>query len=185
MDKKDIYEHLAKIYLDASSKRKKKAQIHRNFRNPVFISVAIAIFLTFVLSANLKRRNFNPETALVLFSDVAKINFHFDPVKKENLSLDLNGLNLTGYKILAFSAKTANPKNKIRMRIELTNSYQEKSEVYLDYLPGHWKEYRIKLASLRNITDWSNLRILAFITEEWNVQDKKGIVYIDNVRFIK
>ncbi|MGD0336932.1 MAG: hypothetical protein ABSB18_07560 [Candidatus Omnitrophota bacterium] len=187
MDKKDIYEHLAKIYLDASSKKKKTSQIHRNFRNPFFVSVTAVMTFAVVLAFTLTRNttSLRPETALILLSDAAKINFHFDPAKRENLSLNLNGLNLTTYRALAFTAKTLNPKNKIRMRVELTNSFREKSEIYLDYLPGKWKEYRIGLRAFKNISDWSGMYMLSFVTEEWNVKEKKGVVYIDNVRFVK
>lgn len=186
MDKKDIYEHLAKIYLDASSKKKGKPKIHRNFRNPFFVGVTLLTVLAVVLFFNFKRNNpGGPEIALVLLSDAAKINFHFDPAKKETLSLNLNGLNLNSYRALAFTAKTANPKNQIRLRVELTNGFREKSEVYLDYLPGKWKEFRINLNAFKSISEWSEMYMLSFVTEEWNVKEKKGIAYIDNVRFLK
>jgi hypothetical protein len=29
------------------------------------------------------------------------------------------------------------------------------------------------------------MQTLAFVVEEWNTKDKKGVVYIDNVRFLK
>ena len=51
MDKKDIYEHLAKIYLDASSNKKKKPAVQpRIFKNLFIVSI---VFIA-ALSGSLK-----------------------------------------------------------------------------------------------------------------------------------
>lgn len=186
MDKKDIYEHLAKIYLDASSKRKKKSKEPRLFKNLFIASVAIV----FVLSASLvlyfkHNRNPNTEIALVIAPDAVKINFHFDPAKREIYNVALNNLNLSLYKALAFSVKQQGYKNDIAMRIEFVTGFKEKSEMYIQQIPNKWKECRIDLSKFKGINDWSNMTELAFIVEEWNTRENKGVVYVDNVRFVK
>jgi hypothetical protein len=185
MDKKEIYEHLAKIYLDASLKKKNK-DYPRIFKN-IFIAVAVlAIAVTAgIIFSFPKERPYGSEVSLVLLTDVAKINFHFDPARKEIFSLDLNKLDLTRYKALKFSVKKENYNNVIALRIEFGNAYKEKSEIYFKDIPSRWQEHTIDLSDFKGISDWSEMLNLSFAIEEWNVQEKKGIVYIDNVRLLK
>jgi hypothetical protein len=187
MDKKDIYEHLAKIYLDASSKKKKKVKGYSKiFKNLFFVSVLFIFTLSSVLFLNFKRgKSFNSEIALVLLSEAAKINFHFDPARKETYSLNLNNLDLTRYRQLGFSLKNVTYKNGISMRVEFANNFKEKSEVYFKDIPHNWQDYRVKLSEFKGISDWSGMRNLTFAIEEWNAREKKGVVYIDNIRLLR
>lgn len=187
MSKKDIYEHLANIYWKASSNKKiKKAKEYpKKFKTLFFISIAVILPLAAFLFTSLKGKNtfLNSEIALVVSPEVVKINFHFDPARKETYTLDLNKLNLQRYNTLAFSAKRANFKDNIALRIEFTNAFKEKSEVYLKDIPHRWHDYKISFSEFKNISDWSSMTGLAFIIEEWNVREKRGVVYLDNVRF--
>lgn len=186
MVKKDIYEHLADIYLDASSKKKKRSKKYqKNFKPLFFISLGVILFLGIFLSTNLKDKSLvlNSEVALVVSPEVVKINFHFDPARKEVYSLDLNKLDLRRFKTLSFIAKRANFKDNVALRVEFTNAFREKSEMYITDIPHRWQEYKIKFSEFKNIKDWSQMTGLAFIMEEWNVKEKKGVIYLDNVRF--
>ena len=188
MVKKDIYEHLADIYLDASSKKKKRSKKYqKNFKALFFISIAVIFLLAVSLLTSPKGKYafLNSEVALVVSPEVVKINFHFDPARKETYALDLNRLNLSRYKSLIFSAKRADFKDNLALRVEFTNAFKEKSEVYIKDIPHRWRDYKINFSEFKNITDWSRMAGLAFIMEEWNVQEKKGIVYLDNVRFLQ
>lgn len=186
MDKKDIYEHLAKIYLDASSNKKKKARIIPAYARNILLAGVILAFGagTFLLASHVKSP-FRSEIALVLLNDPAKINFHFDPAKKEVYSLDLNHLNLGRFNALGFQVKKADQRDMISVRVEFANSFREKSEVYIRDIPRRWKDYRISLADFKGINDWSDITGLTFAVEEWNVRENKGVVYLDNVRLIK
>jgi hypothetical protein len=196
MNKKDIYEHLANIYLDASLTKKKKAHKYSNFKTLVYIGAPIislfAILLFFTplknnpFFANLsKNKPRNSQLALVISADTAKINFNFDPAKKEIYSIDLNKLNLTTFNTLGFSARKSNYQDTIRLRIEFTNIFKEKSEVYIKDVPYRWQDYKINFSEFKKIADWRKMLNLSFIVEEWNVVKKKGVVYIDNIRLIK
>jgi hypothetical protein len=187
MDKKDIYEHLAKIYLDASSKKKKRNKAYpKLFQNLFIVSIFVVIGLTTTLfSSSSKKQALNSETALVLQNDPAKINFNFDPAKKEIYSLNLNRLNVSRSKALGFSVRNISPKDKITLRVEFTNAFKERSEVYLRDIPSRWQDFKINLSEFKNITDWSEMTLIAFSVEEWNAAQKKGVVYIDNVRLLK
>lgn len=187
MDKKDIYEHLAKIYLDASSRKKKKSKSYPGFSKNLILAIAVFLFAgSSVLFINSRKdRNHNSETALILVNDAAKINFNFDPAKKETFTLNLNKLDMAKFKALAFMVKKVNPRDKIALRVEFSNSFKERSEIYFKDIPSKWQGYGINLADFRNITDWSEMNSLTFAVEEWNTKEKIGVVYIDNVRLLR
>ncbi|MCG2706250.1 MAG: hypothetical protein L6254_01725 [Candidatus Omnitrophica bacterium] len=199
MDKKHIYEHLAEIYLDASSKRKKKVNDPSVFKNPLFISITVFFISGFILFAIInsdriiitkpgkgKTVNLKSEVALILQPDAVKMNFHFDPAQKEIYAINLNDLNLVKYEALGFSVRKAKYGDNIILKIEFLNASNEKSEVYLANIPSYkWRDYRINLKEFRDINDWSKMLNLSFIVEEWNIEGKRGIVYIDNIRFLR
>jgi len=187
MDKKDIYEHLAKIYLDASSTKKKKNRIYSKlFKNLFLISLVLVFGLSGVLLSRLRPyKQSNSEVALILAPEALKINFDFDPAKKEILTLNLNRLNLNNYKKIAFSLKKMNAADKIALRVEFTSAFKERSEIYIKDIPNKWHDYTFDLAQFKNITDWSETKSLEFSVEEWNSKENKGIIYIDNVRVLK
>ena len=188
MDKKDIYEHLANIYLDASSKKKKKSKHRVSLLKSSFLvvlSIGVFIFSVFSFTVLKKKHNFKSEVALVVSSDVSKINFNFNPAKKEVYSLNLNRLNLSMFNSLGFSVKKANFKDTMSLRVEFTNKFKEKSEVYLKNIPHKWCDYRIKFSQFKNISNWEDMINIAFAVEEWNTKEKSGVVYIDNIRFLR
>lgn len=186
MDKKEIYEHLAKIYLDASSSKIKKNKKHFIPKNVFYLSFpAIIILIIIVLLSFQKNNHLDSKIALVLQSNRIKINFNFDPAQKEIYLVNLNKLNLNSYKTLAFSTKKDSYKNNISLRVEFTNVFNEKSAVYLTNIPHKWQEYKIDFSEFKNITKWSEMSNIAFIIEQWNVQKNHDIVYIDDIRFLR
>ncbi len=185
MDKRDIYEHLAKIYLDASSKKKKKSArlpwLNKHF---FFVSLGvIAVSLVVLVYPNYNRK-LNSDTALFLSLVPVKIKFSFDQAKKEVYAINLKGLDLSRFKELGFSVRKINPSDKITLKIEFTSNFRERSDIYIQDIPAKWQDYKISLDKFRQITKWSQIHSLSFIVEEWNVKSKKGIVYLDNVRFL-
>ncbi|MFA5156321.1 MAG: hypothetical protein WC532_02870 [Candidatus Omnitrophota bacterium] len=187
MDKRDIYEHLANIYLDASSSKKKKNKKKHKFNRYIFTGSAVVILLGFFSFAALNGRNSvgAPEVALILYPDTAKINFNFNPARKEIFSLDLNRLNLSHYNTLAFALKKSNYADKISLKVEFTNSFNERSSLYLKDIPHRWNNYAVKFSEFHGISYWNEITKVSFIVEEWNAKDKKDVVYIDNIRVLR
>jgi hypothetical protein len=190
MDKKDIYEHLAKVYLDGSpdARKNRKRTRFSNTKKLIFISFVLVCVFSFIIALFLRKGASNihrVEVSLVLNPGIAKINFRFPPARQEIYTLDLNQLNLSGCKNLAFSIKKENYKDNISLKIEFTNSFKEKSEIFIRDIPDVWKEYKIALSEFKKITDWSEMSNLSFIVEEWNSQEKKDIVYIENIRLLR
>jgi hypothetical protein len=187
MDKKDIYEHLANIYLDASSTKTKKMKVHPyTFKNMFFASAALVICLSAALYFSFQKPNpFGTEAALALTTSPLKLNFNFDPAKKETYALELNRLDLSKFSALGFALKKSEFSDKINLKVEFTNGFGEISEVYINDVGHKWQEHRLSFAQFGRINDWSRMRELKFIVEDWNTKNKTGIVYIDNVRVIK
>jgi len=190
MDKKEIYEHLANIYLDASSKSSKKKRKSKSYPKPIRNLFLVGFLLILGLGSgiaysSLIYRNNNSQIALFLFQDTAKLNFNFDPAKKETFSLNLKQLNLSKYKTLSFAARKANPKDIIALKIEFLNRFNETAEVYVKDISSKWTNHEIALSRFAKINDWEQMKLLAFSVEEWNAKEKSGIIYIDNIKVVK
>jgi hypothetical protein len=188
MDKRDIYEHLANIYLDASSSKKKKNKKKHKFNRYILTGSVVVILLGFVSFVSLNKKDSverASEVALILYPDTAKINFNFNPAKKEVYSINLNRLSLSRYKTLAFGVKKSNFNDKVSLRVEFTNTFNEKANLYLKDIPSKWKDYRVDFSQFKDISYWGEMSSLAFIVEEWNAKDKKDVIYIDNIRVLR
>jgi len=189
MDKKDIYEHLANIYLDASLKKKKKSKKDFKFRtllisNLVILVLVFSSFSIFTVYRKSKLRE-TSQVELVLYPDVARINYNFDPAKKEIYSLNLKNLDLSHYKKLVFSVKKSKFKNNISLRVEFNNSYNEKAFVYVKNILTKWNEFVINLSEFRGISDWSEMSVLSFSVEEWNTKEKQDVLFLENIRVLR
>ena len=191
MEKKDIYEHLARIYLDSTTPaaKKKSNQRTKSLKNYFFYAAiplvaGVTIFLLLVSF----RPTLKPvsQTSLVISQEPIKFSFNLDPsAKKQVYDIDLKRLNLAGYTTIVFSLKDTNNKDSLAFRVEFSNAYNERSEMYIRNIDDKWKEYKVSLADFKGITDWTEMAKLSFAIEEWNTKDNKGILYIDNVKFVK
>jgi len=185
MEKKDIYEHLAKIYLENTPAFKGNKSKAEDYKIYIFAGLAVVIIVASLFLIPFSHNPSNSQSTLVLAPDPVRIKYRFDPIKKESYSFDLKRLNISGYKALVFSVKKSNYSDKIAMRVEFQSIFKERSEVYVKDVSDKWKEYTIKFSDFKTISEWAEMSGLIFGVEEWNSKDNKGIVYIDNVRFIK
>jgi hypothetical protein len=187
MDKKEIYEHLAKIYLDASSKRKKKDRKHPiTFKKILWAGIPIAFIAAgFVIGPLQNKTPHDSQIVMVLQPETVKINFNFNPAKKEIYTLNLNKLNLARFTALSFAARKTGYFNKVNLKIELTSRFKEKSALYVRNIPYKWQDYKINLSDFKGIAMLSSVSGISFIVEEWNSKDKDGVTYLDNISLLK
>lgn len=194
MDKKELYEHLARIYLDSSKKHQRKKKKHHYLIETKHLYIGIIVFILVLipfilikLSPFYKKQAGFPEyrTALIIQPDAVKMNYNFIAAKKEVYTLPLKGLDLNTYKALAFAVRRARANSSASLRIEVVNALNERAEVYIKDVLLAWKEYKMELSSFKKITDWSKTKELLFIAEEWNTREKNDVIYIENVRFLK
>ena len=186
MKKRDIYEHLAHIYLD-STKQDKKAKARKNkLKISLFIFIISLLFVVSVsIYAYIGHKGDDAQIALVVQPEAVKINYDFHAAKKEILSIDLQGIDLREYNSLRFRARKSNYQDQAYLRAELENAFKEKSEVYIGDLSRKWHDYKIDFSEFKKLADFTNIKSLNFIVEEWNVKHKEGKIYIDEVRFVK
>jgi hypothetical protein len=190
MNKKEIYEHLANIYLDASSKSSKKKSklrsLSKSIQSFAIVGLVMALGIGSALTySHVKQPKPIKQIALFLHQDTVKINFNFDPAKKETFTLNLKQLNLSGYKALSFSARKTNPKDIIALRIEFVNRFNEKSEVYVKNISSKWSEEKIDFKQFAKLYNWTQMKEIVFSVEEWNAREKTGVVYLENIKVIK
>ncbi|MCM8770407.1 MAG: hypothetical protein NC936_00865 [Candidatus Omnitrophica bacterium] len=193
MDKRELYEHLAKIYLDSSKKHQKRQQNKQYLIDSRHLYIVLTVFILVIIPFILIKINtFHRKsdlglynTALVIQPDAVKINYNFFAAKKEIYTLPLKGLDLSAYKALAFSLRKMKENSDISLRIELANAFNERAASYVGDISPGWKDYKIDLSVFKNITDWTCAKELLFIAEEWNAKEKNDVIYIENVRFLK
>ena len=197
MKKSDVYEHLAKIYLgNPQTKNKKK---HHEFLKSIFgvplkLSISLSAFLfiviitIIVLSAKPPAIQDNEsESIAIIDQKITKIDFNRSaPDKKGAISFQINGINFLNYKILGFSARKSNYHDQLLMRIELTDNLGRQSKVYISKLPAYkWQDFEIKLSEFKGLSDQSRINLLAFVAEEWEPEENKSALYIDNIHLLK
>jgi len=188
MEKQDIYEHLAEIYLDASLTKKKKPRGWTIKSIAGWAAAAVVIGLVFLTFSVPHKKPPVSENALLLSSNnPVKINYNFTPGSKELSSLFLNNLNLHTFKSLAFAARSDAPSGSMpAIAVEIENKTGEKTLVYVRDAGRKWQQYVIPFSDFKPaISDWTQVKSLSFIVEEWNSPRKKGVVYIDNIRFLR
>ena len=189
MEKQDIYEHLAEIYLDASLTKKKKPRgwALKGIAGWAAAGAAVLGFGFFFFSVPHKKPPVSENALLLSSNNPVKIIYNFVPGSKELSSLFLNNLNLQPFKSLAFSARSDAPAGSMpAVAVLIENKTGEKTLVYVRDAGRKWQEYVIPFSDFKPaVSDWTRVKSLSFIVEEWNSPRKKGVVYIDNIRFLR
>jgi len=186
MDKKEIYEHLAKIYLDASKKKKRSSEIvaARDLLFVAFFIVSISVVA--IIITTVKSRSLSNDAPLFVNRQITKIISHnSNPTRDEIVSFPLAELKLEGFSGLAFSARKMSPRDTLYLVIEFINFKKERSRVYLRSLDSDWKDFKLDFKEFSHISDWLSLARLSFSVEKRNRKAERGAVYISDIRFIR
>ena len=186
----DIYEHLAEVYLNSSRNKKKnhtypKSLFRNLFKLSIVVITCLVVIIVLMLTTFGKKQVSKSQHILILESHTTKIDYDFNQVKKEAAVFDLKDMNLLGFKTLSFRARKSNYRDDLHMSVEFISDFGEKSQIYIKQIPTRWQDFKINLDEFKNISDWTSMNRLLFVLEEWNAQDKKGIVYFDNVYVLK
>lgn len=191
MQKNEVYDYLAKVYLDKQpSVRSKKEK--SGWRKYPFILIPPIIILP-VLYLLLRGHPFtiySPKAYNVELStgnELIKIKYNFtdSTLKKEGYTIALSDFNIEGFHTFQFRARRLKDYGSLNVRIEIENSFNESSSYYIHNIKKGWKKFSISLSDFHEITRWDNLKRISFIIEEWNTEDKDDCIYIDEVRIIK
>ncbi len=185
----EIYDHLAQVYLGKRKKAdiQKKRQLNAWLVINVGITGLIFLSVFYGLTAFLtqKKEVLQSQVVYALHSGVIQISYNFDgefpPEKK--FALTLPSVDPTRYENLRFSIRAREEGSPGVIKVFVENRQREKASYYVRDIDLGWKEVTIPLEAFSSITDWRGVRQIAFVLESWNVDQKKGVVLIDNVRF--
>jgi len=189
MKRDEIYDHLAQVYLGKRTKTdiKKKQQFNAWLVINIFITAIIFISSFYGLTAFLTHNNSSLQSRIIfsLYNGLARIEYDLtdslSPVK--TFAVDVPSVDASRYEKIQFSIRGKEDGVPGIVKIVIKNQLNEESSYYVQGVGLDWQEFRISLDEFKQITDWSHLTNISFVLESWNVDDKKGLVLIDNICF--
>lgn len=182
--KQDVYEHLAKTFLDKKKSKKSDKKLW-------FVLAASSIVFILLLSVGtvfLTKKKFFLRSLYVL-NDKAPTLIEYDFTtlgnsKTKALSFNLNNIDLSKYNFINLSIRTQeNTKVSSTLKVQIENSLLEKDAQYIPGINNKWQRVSLRLDNFKLIKDWSKVRTLTFVVEDWNVSGKKNSVIIDDIHF--
>jgi len=96
---------------------------------------------------------------------------NFDASKYDNLALWVKGDGKIGYTTV--------------FKVELKNASKQIGRYYVTNITDGWQDIVIPLKDFKGITDFSNLSEFVIVFEDRIASNKKGVVYLDDIRFTK
>lgn len=96
---------------------------------------------------------------------------NFDASKYDNVALWVKGDAQTGFTTV--------------FKVELKNANKQVGRYYVTNISDKWQDIVIPLKDFKGITDFSNLTELVIVFEDRIASNKKGVIYIDDIRFTK
>jgi len=189
MRREEIYDHLAQVYLGkrTTTNVKIKQQFNAWLVINIFITVLIFSGAFYGLTAFLTHQNSSLRSSIIyeLYNGPVRIEYDlrdpFSPVK--TFALNLPSMNADRYGSIHFSVRGKEEGVPGVIRVVMKNKRNEEASYYVQGVGFDWQEFDIPLAEFKQITDWSSLTGVSFVLESWNIENKKGLVLIDNLRF--
>lgn len=191
MEKNEVYDYLAKIYLDKQpavvARTDKKNYIPWKRYLFFLIAPVIACLAIYLLIAHSLKLYTSRAHSLYLSTgnELIKIRFDFtdSELKKQGYTITLSDLDAKNFKYLQFRLRRLKKYGSLSLRIEMENDLRENASYYLTEVTNKWQSYSIGFSEFKEITQWDALRRISFIVEEWNAENKDDGVYIDEIRF--
>ena len=98
----------------------------------------------------------------------------------------LQNLDASKYENVAFRVKgDAKVGYTTVFKVELKNAAKQVGRYYVTNVTDQWQDVVIPLKDLKGITDYSNLTEFVIVFEDRIASNKKGVVYVDDLRFTK
>jgi len=96
---------------------------------------------------------------------------NLDASKYDNLAFRVKGDAKTGYTTV--------------FKVELKNTAKQVGRYYVTNVSDQWQDVVIPLKDFKGITDYSNLTEFVIVFEDRIASNKKGVIYVDDIRFTK
>ncbi|HLD41137.1 MAG TPA: hypothetical protein VJA84_03060 [Candidatus Omnitrophota bacterium] len=189
MEKNEVYDYLARIYLDKQPKaQEEKKGALRQIGFPVFLIVAVILFFSFYFIWRLPVRLVKPQVQSLQINAGSqliriKYNFNNSDLKRAGYSLNFADLDVSKFSVLGFQARHEIKHGPLNLRVEIENRRREKAVCYVRGISGKWNSFEIKLSDFSGISEWAGLTEVSFVVEEWNALNKEDTVYLDEIRF--
>jgi len=189
MKRDDIYDHLAQVYLGKRSK--KDEQKEKRFSAWLVINILITVIIFssafYGLTAFLTHHNSTLQSRIIYSLHNGPIRIPYDLVNalppEKMFTIDVGTVDASKYRNLAFSIRGKEDGVPGVVRLIVRNKRNEEASYYVQGIGLDWQEISIPFSDFQQITDFSTLTDITFVLESWNVQDKKGLVLIDEIRF--
>lgn len=98
----------------------------------------------------------------------------------------LNGVDASKYDSLAFWVKGDSKIGYTTVfKVELKNVAKQVGRYYVTNVTDQWQEVVIPLSDFKGLTDLSNMSEFVVVFEDRIASNKKGVIYIDDLKFIK
>lgn len=190
MTRDEIYDHLAQVYLgkrkesDARKKRPLGAWLFIN----ILITGIIFISAFYGLTAFLAHNSVSLQKNVIfsLHNGLVRMDYNFNgdfpPVKTLALAVPPE-VEADKYQNIRFSIRTREPGKTGVVKIVVKNKKNEEAAYYIRGIDSRWQDYRVPLDAFSRISDWSGLRDVSFVLESWNMEEKEGVILIDNICF--
>lgn len=189
MTRDDIYDHLAQVYLGKRKEvdQKKKQQFNAWLVINIVTTLVIFASVFYGLTAFLTQHGsfLQSNVILSLHNGPLRLEYDFeDPLKPaKSFDLSVSPVDASRYKKIQFSIRGKEQGSPGIIKVVFRNKKNEIAYYYVQGVDTKWQKFSIPLDEFRQISDWTNLTDVSFEVESWNVNNKKGIVLIDDVRF--
>ena len=70
-------------------------------------------------------------------------------------------------------------------KVELKNTNKQVGRYYVTNVTDQWQDMVIPLKDFKGINDFSNLTEFVIVFEDRIASNKKGVIYIDDIKFVK
>lgn len=189
MNREEMYDHLAQVYLGKRKEPEGKKQLRFNTWLMINVVIMVVIFASsfYGLTAFLKQNHSLLKSNVIysLHNGPVRIEYnfadHFPPVKQ--FALTVPEMDASGYLNLTFALRAREEGSPGIVKIVIRNRRNEISSVYVKEVDLQWQDYKLRLSDFKEITDWSCLTEISFVLESWNVADAKGVIMIEDVNF--
>lgn len=189
MNRDEIYDHLAQVYLGKRGKTeiKKKKQFNAWLVINIFITAIIFTSAFYGLTAFLTHHNSSLQSRIIysLHNGPVRIEYDltgsFPPVK--TFAVNVPTVDASKYDKIQFAIRGKEEGVPGVVKVVVKNRLNEEASYYIQGVGLDWQEFSISLDEFEEITDWSNLIDISFVLESWNIDDKKGLVLIENLCF--
>ena len=98
----------------------------------------------------------------------------------------LPNIDVSGYDNLAFWVKgDAKAGYTTVFKVVLMNAGKQVGRYYVTNVTDQWQEVVIPLSEFKSLTDTSNMTEFVVVFEDRIASNKKGVIYVDDIRFAK